>query len=109
MDSMLPAETGTNLPPTMEDLKAIRTPSFRQSWGPSYFAKGRLETPKDVEEFSEHMGGLIPSLDTWENEIQDITIDENALKVRNFLFFFLLRSVGILDLSRDLMEERTGT
>jgi len=87
---MSPLEPGTNTAPSPERIKAIRTPGFRQSWGPSYFAAKRFPEPKSVDEFIVHMNGLLPSLDTWKNEIKDRTIDEGNMKATVLLYIYMI-------------------
>lgn len=67
--------------PTPMDFSTLRrlvTPTYTHAFGPTFFTS---QTPKlqgdfSIEAWIEHLGGMIPKLDTWDVDVKGVVVDE---------------------------------
>ncbi|KAF2623762.1 hypothetical protein BU25DRAFT_461842 [Macroventuria anomochaeta] len=61
-----------------ESLRQLTTPSYTHSFGPAYSVSRapKLQGSFTIESFIEHLGGMIPNLESWDVEVKGCVVDE---------------------------------
>ena len=59
-------------------MKALCSPDFQQSWGHHLFVstKPQLSGKRDIDGFIDHLSFMLPRLESWDNKVTDIVVDE---------------------------------
>jgi hypothetical protein len=70
-----------HLTPTLLNIpkiRALRTSNYTHNWGHNYHVSTspHLQGTKDLNEFIAHMQSMLPLLESWNTEVNDVVVDE---------------------------------
>lgn len=66
-----------------DSLRRLVTPQYTHSFGPAYAVAQmpKLQGGFTMDAFIEHLGGMLPNLETWEIEVKSVVVDEVGERV----------------------------
>jgi hypothetical protein len=86
-------------------IEALCTPDFQHSWGHNYAISlnPRLQGTHSFLLFTKHLEAMLPNLDSFENTVTDVTIDEVQRKVVLRMSFWMLAKGAEEPVENDLL------